>query len=180
MFQRKKEERARKEKWLKNQERIKTLHDDLKGLGGVPLEGKEVFSYAAKFFDVVSSFQDEGYIVAAPEELEDKVKILNLRICQAGRSPYGYNRTQKGEKVTIDNTYWGGVYGLFTFTGRVWTQEEGCYYGFKSQWLPKDSKYEENPMTQKVIIDFQIIPFVSYHINKMIELTREILTASAA
>ena len=168
-------ERARKEKWLKEQERIKALYEALKGLGGIPLNSQEIFGYAAKFFDIVSAFQDNGYIFSAPEKVREEANILNTHITHAGRSSYGINRTKCGETVTLDNTYWGGVFGLFTFTGREWARCPSAYYGFKEQWLNEEALYEENPLNNKVIADYQVLPFLRSHIAPMIQLCESLI-----
>ena len=88
------------------------------------------------FFDIVSKWHDRGLtdIIAELErvkfrgrydEIIEKLKTLQGHFVNAGRDPYGMNRTKRGQMVTEDNVYLGNIYGLFTKTVRFWKQRKG-------------------------------------------------------
>jgi hypothetical protein len=169
-FKQKKAENTRKANWVLEKQRLIQLRQDLSKLGGFPQTEEGAFDYAVQFFQVMSEFQDKGGIWNAPKDLLEEQSALNSHIENSGRCTYGINRTERGERVTLDNTYWGDRFGLFTHTGRYWKESESLYSGFAAQWLKDPSNYEQNPTTQKVLVDFQVKPFVNSHLSRVIDL----------
>ena len=95
--------------------RLKKLFNDLIKLGNFPAnDAKGVIRYSVKFFDIISSFQDEGYVKYLPDDLVEYVDTINEVIENCGRFPGQprWNPTNTGEKVTIDNMILGGVFSL--------------------------------------------------------------------
>lgn len=169
-FEKRKAEKERQRGWKQDLQRIRSFRDSLTTLGEIPKDSKTVYEYAVKFFDLVSRFQDEGLICNAPSEILNEQKSLNQHITNAGRCEYGINRTKRGEEVTLANTYWGNIFGLYTFTGEKWMQSEDIYEGFASQWLKNPSKYDAKPLCRKIVADFQVIPFLASHYKEMLSI----------
>lgn len=174
-FEKRKEEKERRKKWTQERQRIISLRENLNCLGEIPKDSVSVFQYAVNFFNVVSNFQDEGLIGNAPIEMLEEQKTLNQHIKNAGRCEFGINRTKYGEKVTLGNTYWGNIFGLYTFSGEKWMKDECEYSGFSKQWLKNPKSYEENPLSRKVIADFQVIPFLKSHYGKMLSICEKMI-----
>ncbi len=86
------------------------------------------------FFNIVSQWHDRqqeiGQIILALqevnhgqyEELINQLQLLRKHICNAGRDPYGWNRTEKSEVVTEDKVFLGNIFGLFTHPVSKWKQ----------------------------------------------------------
>lgn len=174
-FEKRKNEKERRKKWVQERQRIISLREELNSLGEIPKDSVSAFKYAVNFFNIVSSFQDEGLIKNAPEEILKEQEALNKHIENAGRCEYGINRTKCGEKVTLDNTYWGNIFGLYTFSGEDWIKNESVYRGFSKQWLKNPKGYEENPFSRKVVVDFQVIPFFKSHYEKMLSICEKMI-----
>lgn len=103
--------------------RLKKLFNDLIKLGNFPAnDAKGVIRYSVKFFDIISSFQDEGYVKYLPDDLVEYVDTINEVIENCGRFPGQprWNPTNTGEKVTIDNMILGGVFSLPIKPARYW------------------------------------------------------------
>ena len=173
-FRKKKEEKAWQEAWPAEKERLNCFSQKLLSLGEFP-QVANAFHYAVRFFQIVSDFQDVGSIYNAPEEFAETQCIFNRHIYNAGRNDHGINRTKRGETVTLENTYWGGVFGLFTKNGQEWSDCSSVYHGFSSQWLEDPSQYDADPEIRKVLVDFQVKPFIESHLPKMLELCDKLL-----
>ena len=103
--------------------RLKKLFNDLIKLGNFPAnDAKGVIRYSVKFFDIISSFQDAGYVKYLPDDLAEYVDTINEVIENCGRFPGQprWNPTSVGEKVTIDNMILGGVFNLPIKPARYW------------------------------------------------------------
>lgn len=103
--------------------RLKKLFNDLIKLGNFPAnDAKGVIRYSVKFFDIISSFQDAGYVKYLPDDLAEYVDTINEVIENCGRFPGQprWNPTSVGEKVTIDNMILGGVFSLPIKPARYW------------------------------------------------------------
>lgn len=116
--------------------RLACLQKDLLKLGDFPYgDPKKIILYNVNFFDIISRFQDDGYLKYQPRDKESIAKLFNLVIRQSGRQKDGmkWNMTKKGEKVTTQNVFYGGVFGLPLKPALYWLS------------LPK---------SKKIVIDF--------------------------
>ena len=86
-----------------------------------------------RFFNITSPLHDERYFDQLLRLAKSRnrlipfvpsLKILSDTIARTGRSPYGMNRTRKGEFVTSKHIFIGGVEGLNTRTVFQWLVEE--------------------------------------------------------
>ena len=103
--------------------RMKKLFNDLIKLGNFPAnDARGVIRYSVNFFDIISSFQDTGYVKYLPDDLAEYVNTINEVIENCGRFPGQprWNPTSVGEKVTIDNMILGGVFNLSIKPARYW------------------------------------------------------------
>lgn len=103
--------------------RLKNLFNDLVKLGNFPAnDARGVIRYSVKFFDIISFFQDNGYVQYLPDDLAEYVNTINEVIENCGRFPGQprWNPTNTGEKVTIDNMILGGVFSLPIKPVRYW------------------------------------------------------------
>lgn len=103
--------------------RLKNLFNDLVKLGNFPAnDARGVIRYSVKFFDIISSFQDAGYVQYLPDEMAEYTDSINTVIKNCGRFPGQprWNPTNTGEKVTIDNMILGGVFSLPIKPARYW------------------------------------------------------------
>lgn len=103
--------------------RLKNLFNDLVKLGNFPAnDARGVIRYSVKFFDILSFFQDDGYVQYLPDDLAEYVDTINEVIKNCGRFPGQprWNPTNTGEKVTIDNMILGGIFSLPIKHARYW------------------------------------------------------------
>ncbi len=103
--------------------RLKNLFNDLVKLGNFPAnDARGVIRYSVKFFDIISFFQDNGYVQYLPDDLAEYVDTINEVIKNCGRFPGQprWNPTNTGEKVTIDNMILGGIFSLPIKPARYW------------------------------------------------------------
>lgn len=103
--------------------RLKNLFNDLVKLGNFPAnDARGVIRYSVKFFDILSFFQDDGYVQYLPDDLAEYVDTINEVIKNCGRfsGQPRWNPTNTGEKVTIDNMILGGVFSLPIKPARYW------------------------------------------------------------
>lgn len=123
-----------------------------------------------RLFQVVSPLHDQGGFAEELSKLQTSsrekeftaLKNLQLHIRNAGRSPYGINRTQTGEEVNAGNVWLGDVFGLFTHPADFWLnrQEE-----LKKELRPDVSEHISN---WYIINDYQCGSFVSSHVDGML------------
>lgn len=140
-------------KWRQEKRRLERLKQELYLLGQIPREEKAVLEYAVRFFNIVSEFQDSGTIDNEPRKFSREVAELNVHIQNSGRCQHGVNRTVKGEKVNLYNTFWGGVYGLYTQTS--------------AEWLKGGSAGK--------VVKLQVRPFLESHVQCMMDLCTQLL-----
>ena len=103
--------------------RLKNLFNDLVKLGNFPAnDARGVIRYSVKFFDIISFFQDNGYVQYLPDDLAEYVDTINEVIKNCGRFPGQprWNPTNTGEKVTIDNMILGDIFSLPIKPARYW------------------------------------------------------------
>lgn len=194
MFRRLKEKKAenqRKEMWSEEKSKIVTLQNKLNRLGCFPSNGLDGFDYAVKFFNTIKDFLDEfGTFQNAPMEAKPAQEELNELILSFGKSGTAkFNRAPEGGRATLDNTYWGGIFGLFTKTARFWKEEnaDAQYRDFAKRWLQKPEPnnpkaveaYESmsNPPAYLVIIEFQVKPSIKGAYDKMQTLCKALIDA---
>ncbi len=95
--------------------RLLALQKSLRKLGTFPeTDSKKIILFHINFLDIVSSFQDDGYLKYQPQKKRKIAELFNFAIQRSGRqnaSPK-WNVTKKGEKVTKRNVVYGGVFGL--------------------------------------------------------------------
>lgn len=93
-----------------------------------------------QFFEIMSGLQDQDPILPLIEEckksnkpevaqLKEKLETIRTHYNRAGREPYGWNRTQKGEPVTDEKVFLGNIYGLFTKTVAYWKTQKNEHKG---------------------------------------------------
>lgn len=131
------------------------------------------------FFGLVSPWHDRGLY-----DLADKLEQVNWRgqhnwtikqlyqlqfmFRHAGRNMYGMNRTKRGEVVTEDNVYLGGVFGVWTFTVAQFRKGRDEP---KNPWKGGiwDDEYLKDKNTLDMVSDYQARPFVQEHGKAIIE-----------
>lgn len=72
--------------------------------------------------DVIASFEAANY--GQYDEILKKLETLALHFVNAGRCDCGWNRTERGERVTADTIFLGNIYGLFTHPVLFWKQRK--------------------------------------------------------
>lgn len=139
---------------VKTLQGMKKLHEDLSKLGEIP-QGKDIYDYAIKFFNIITKFQDNFTV---NQDMFPKTSksagTLAKHIENAGRQQYGWVRSKRGEEVTMDNLYLGDTHG-------IWTNTASKFYN------------EKNEEVQK-IIQSQLKNFISSHRKPMLELLKEL------
>ena len=143
--------------WKEEKKNLEAFAISLRELGD-PTRATDLYQYLVDFFNICSDFQDRFRRVRhCPNQ--DLMAAFNRALENSGRCCYGMNRTQEGEKVTLDNVYLGDVYGLFTHTARTWRgSTDTVYDGFNRRWLHKDGR---DPKMSEVIANHQVLPFVA-------------------
>ena len=102
---------------VKELDRLQKLGDALEKLGPLPSRPAGMWSYAVKYFNIITKFQDDGPIVAEDfSKTPAEIKSVLAHIQASGRNPYGLVRAQPGEPVTLDNMYLGDTFGIWTNT----------------------------------------------------------------
>lgn len=89
------------------------------------------------------------------------IEELEVHIENAGRAPHGWNRTTKGELITLDDVFLGDING-------IWTKP-------LSYWLKYESAHNEQDLATYRTIKNQAKGFMDSHIPKMIELIDHII-----
>ncbi len=136
-------------------ESLDKLKKDLQKLGPIP-NGKDVYDYGVKFFNIIASFQDNNTVdIDFFKDTTEEAQILAKHINNAGRDKYGWVRARRGEPVTLDNLYLGDVYGLWTNTAAFWKERP-----------EKDVQ---------AIIQNQLSSFIKSHREPMMELISKVL-----
>lgn len=102
--------------------RLEILRKDLLALGKIPKDAAGILRFNVKFLDVMSKFQDNGYISYQPISKKYEMDTLNQIILACGRKQdnTGWNRSKKCEKVTIHNVYYGDIYGFSAKPASYW------------------------------------------------------------
>lgn len=129
------------------------------------------------FFATTSPWYDRGLrdFIAEFSQVNDgqytltiqTLRDLDGQFIMTGRSPYGLNRSERGDPVTTDNVYLGNIYGLFTLPISRWMKGENKP---KSSW---GSVRDKNPFD---VVSDQAHAYVYNHIDIMIARVRELRT----
>lgn len=130
---------VRQQNYPKEIARVIRLEKELQKLGDFPSGNiKKIILYNVSFLNIVSQFQDNGYLKHQPKAMDDTQQLFNTTIKMSGRQddPYKWNYTKKGEKVTTLNVFYGGVFGLPIKPASYWlslprTQKIGIDYHSK-------------------------------------------------
>jgi hypothetical protein len=107
-------------------ERYPVFHDDLDAL--------------VAFFALTSPWHDRGLqdVIQTFEaanfrnryaRMVEYLERLAGQFQKSGRSPYGINRTAKGQPMTAERIYLGDIYGLFTQSISFWRDQKGAPKG---------------------------------------------------
>lgn len=155
--------------------RICNLKTELLRLGGCPEETVEIFAYAIKFFNITSKFQDEGNVKYLG--LKETQKLFNSVLATVGRSysKFGMNRTQKGQKVTLDNLYCGEIYGLEYNTARFWKNCQVPYYIMANKYSDMHKSMLVKPLASTIIARYQLRNLMIVARKKLLDLSNELL-----
>jgi len=162
------EERVKKEKAKLESERLKNLKAkvmELKKLMPPQEKYREWLLFSVNFFQVFSDEQDYGCYWYLPRS--EDMDIINRCIRNVGRDEYGINRTKRGEKVTIDNVYWGDLerFGCFTRTVRKYIEAEQepedvlC----QAEWYSNSHRRYETEAEK--VVHLQVIPFIMSYLE---------------
>ena len=121
--------------------------------------------FSVEFFQVFSEEQDYGVYRYLPKS-EDMV-LINKCIRNGGRDEYGINRTKKGEKVSIDNVYWGNLesFGCITKNVREYIEfeEEPEDVLCEAEWyLNSHRRYDTEA---EKVVRLQVIPFIMSYLE---------------
>lgn len=153
---------------------LSSLQKDVENLENQPNKVEALI----KLFQIISPLYDEGGFSALIAKLErvnygqftktiELLNILQKHVENAGRNPYGINRTKKGEVVTAANVYLGDVFGIWTKSASYWLE--------KQEELKKDlrldiSKDQSNPVTTWYCInDYQAGGFLKSHTKGILQ-----------
>lgn len=158
-FGQKKQEKKAKQA---EQERLIKLKNELSFFKEMPRGKEEALGYTLKFFNVVSEFQDQGKVKFAKNADE-----INFFVARTGRQGYGWNRTEKGEKVTAENLYLGNVFGLFTHTAKHWINSNSVYKDFYKRYF-SDLDLPD-PFDWQVIMFHQVEPFIVVNTKELLD-----------
>jgi len=129
------------------------------------------------FFDIVSRWHDrEAEMSALISEFEqsnfqgkysevlENLRVLRHHFQNAGRSMSGWNRTSPGMKVSDENVFLGGIYGLFTHPVSVWKEERESPKGGSAHFGGSRAESDHN------ILSDQAERFMISHIGPMREI----------
>jgi len=140
--------------------KLEKLEEEMLAIRGIDNKVEalvKLFQVIAPFYDE-DGFSQEISLLAriAPQKKRKQIealRILQMHIKNVGRSEHGMNRTTKGEPITLEKVYLGGIYGLRTKTADYWLS--------KKEQLEKDfhenlTKNPERPIsTWYLINDYQ-------------------------
>lgn len=92
--------------------RLVKLRKELKKLSNFSnSEPRKIIAWNLEFFDIISRFQDDGYLKYQPPEKKHICKLFNSLIAQCGHQT-DWNHSKKGERITNQNIVYGGILNL--------------------------------------------------------------------
>jgi hypothetical protein len=148
------------------------LEEALKGIKKNDLSGiVELFQAISVFYDD-NGFQEDIFALkkhnkdGSLDKQINALEIIQKHIKNAGRDPYGINRTVKGQDVSAANVFIGNVCGLFTQPVDHWLSHKA---ELKKAFRPDVSRDPENIISNWDIIEDQCKKFVDSHINGIIQ-----------
>lgn len=142
------------------QERLIKFKNDLSFFKEMPRSKEGALEYTLKFFNVVSEFQDQGRVKFAKNADE-----INFFVARTGRQGYGWNRTEKGEKVTAENLYLGNAFGLFTHPAKNWINSNSVYKDFYKRYYSDPDL--SDPFDWQVVMFHQVEPFIVSNVKEL-------------
>ena len=113
--------------------------------------------------DVIASFRAVNY--GQWDGAIRALEALDAHFVNAGRNPYGMNRTERGEAVTAGKVFLGGVWGLFTHPVLYWVRQRG---------EPKGAHPDFPSMNAYDLVLNQARRFMKSHTAPMLELIAEL------
>ncbi|MCX6754760.1 MAG: hypothetical protein NTU81_02960 [Candidatus Nomurabacteria bacterium] len=127
-----------------------------------------------RLFKVISPFHDKSGFSKIILKLEKKnygqlnqtihaLKVLQKHFEESGRNPFGFNRTQTGEKVTPKKVFLGDIYGIHTKSASYWLKNQQKFEA-ENSGLSRKAKFGEGYIsTWHCINDYQAGNFVLTH-----------------
>ena len=158
---------------------ISSLQKDVENLENQPNKVEALI----KLFQIISPIYDEGGFSALIIKLDkvnygqftktiELINILQKHIENAGRDPYGMNRTKKGERVTSENVYLGDVFGIWTKKASFWLEKKE---ELTKELRPDISANPKNPVTTWYCInDYCAGGFLKSHTKGMLQAIDEL------
>ncbi|PCI27725.1 hypothetical protein COB55_05205 [Candidatus Wolfebacteria bacterium] len=128
------------------------------------------------FFDVVSKWADRGVrdLIGESEKSQDglleDLRAFGKHLQNAGRSSYGWNRTEIGEEVRANQVYLGNIFGLFTKTVMFWK-------GYKDEKPGRFLQEGMRRMNSYNVVSVQARDFMESHIGPMTTILRKLEAA---
>ena len=133
-----------------------------------------------RLFKVISPIQDKGGFSQTIFTLQEKnygqldqtisaLEVLQKHFKNAGREPYGLNRTKKGEEVTSAKVFLGDVFGIWTKSASFWLENQKRFETEDSGATPKDGCGREYISVWYCINDYQAGSFVKSHAEGILE-----------
>lgn len=128
-----------------------------------------------EFFDRISPWHDRGLedVISPFRQVNygqhDHVIVQLIKLeghfVNAGRDQSGMNRTERGERVSADKVYLGGIFGLFTHPVPFWVTRRG---------EPKGAHPDYPDMNGYDLIAWHATRFMGSHIGPMVQLIDEL------
>lgn len=160
---------------------LKKIENDLNSLQKEMLEISKMDNKVEaiiRLFKVISPIQDKGGFSQTIFTLQKKnygqldqtisaLEVLQKHFKNAGREPYGLNRTKQYEEVTSAKVFLGDVFGIWTKPASYWLEnQEKC----KNEKHYDASKDPNNPVSVWYLInDYQAGSFVKSHTEGILE-----------
>lgn len=131
-------------------------------------------------FRVISPIQDKGGFSKTILTLKRKnygqldqkisaLETLQRHIKNAGREPYGLNRTKHGEEITSAKIFLGDVFGIWTKPASFWLENQKRFETEDSGATPKAGCGREYISVWYCINDYQAGGFVKSHTDGILE-----------
>lgn len=138
--------------------------------------GQDPLGQIVHFFNLTSPWHDRGLgdIIAAFEgvnygqfgNLLVELRMLQTHFEQAGRNLYGMNRTERGERVTVEKVFLGNIYGLFKRPIPHWQEASARVPDKRFHWRASAAT---NGMSDHDVVARQARQFMGSHVQPMIE-----------
>lgn len=141
-----------------------------------------------KLFQVISPLQDAGGFKQTIFALQQKnygqldkiiaaLNTLQIHFGNAGRSDFGWNRTQTGEEVTAAKVFLGNIFGIWTKPAAYWLEHEEELKKDEREDLTKEGA--EKPVTTWYCInDHQAGNFLERQAEGILQQIKIIQTAT--